>query len=74
MTQMTATTATKSIRFRTARPQPAGFLARFFAAWKQRRQKRRDEMWLTRQPDHLLRDIGISRGEIEAIISHGRYR
>jgi uncharacterized protein YjiS (DUF1127 family) len=73
MTQMTATTARKSIRVRTA-PQPFGLLARLIARWRRRRQLRRDESWLQRQPDYLLRDIGVSRGEIETLIRRGRYR
>jgi uncharacterized protein YjiS (DUF1127 family) len=46
----------------------------FFAGWLRRRRMRRDELWLQSQPDYLLRDIGIGRGEIENIIRMGRYR
>lgn len=73
MSQMTASTATK-LRG-GAEPKPSGLLSRLFAAWLRRRQMRRDEMWLLRQPDYLLRDIGIDRSEIEAIVRRGqRYR
>jgi uncharacterized protein YjiS (DUF1127 family) len=35
---------------------------------------RRDTAWLKRQPDYLLRDIGVSREEIDTIIRDGRFR
>ncbi|MDQ7249108.1 hypothetical protein [Dongia sedimenti] len=73
MSQTAATTrnATRAI---AAMPQPTSLLARLFAAWRRRRQMRRDETWLQRQPDYLLRDIGIGRSEIEMTIRGGRYR
>jgi uncharacterized protein YjiS (DUF1127 family) len=41
-----------------------------FNAW---RRRRRDAAFLMRQPDHMLRDIGIGRAEIEIAVrgSHG---
>jgi uncharacterized protein YjiS (DUF1127 family) len=47
---------------------------RLLAGWQKRRQMRRDETWLLSQPDYLLRDIGISRREIDATIRKGRHR
>ena len=37
------------------------------------RARRRDEHFLLSQPDYILRDIGIGRGEIEAAV-RGRPR
>jgi uncharacterized protein YjiS (DUF1127 family) len=37
------------------------------------RARRRDEHFLLSQPDYILRDIGIGRGEIEAAV-RGRRR
>jgi uncharacterized protein YjiS (DUF1127 family) len=45
-----------------------------FARWRRWQRMRRDATWLQNQPDYLLRDIGISRSEISAIIRDGRYR
>ena len=38
-----------------------------------RRARRRDEFFLLSQPDYILRDIGIGRGEIESAV-RGRRR
>jgi uncharacterized protein YjiS (DUF1127 family) len=51
-----------------------GLLQSILALWQGRRRMRRDEAWLRGQPDYLLRDIGVGRNEIEAIIRNGRYR
>ena len=74
MTQMTAATARKPMRVATAMPQPLGFLARMIARWQRRQRQRRDQTWLQSQPDYLLRDIGVSRAEIEGILRGVRYR
>lgn len=62
--------ATRSISI-VKRP---GLLRETFMRWQIWRRVRRDEAWLRRQPDYLLRDIGVSRGEIETIIRRGRFR
>lgn len=46
----------------------------WFARWRRWQRMRRDTTWLQSQPDYLLRDIGISRDEIDTIIRNGRYR
>jgi uncharacterized protein YjiS (DUF1127 family) len=74
MTQMTAFTDRKSIGTRAPTAQVLGLLGRLFARWQSRRQLRRDQTWLQRQPDYMLRDIGIGRGEIETITRGGRFR
>jgi uncharacterized protein YjiS (DUF1127 family) len=51
-----------------------GLLQALTIGWKTRWRQRRDEAWLRGQPDYLLRDIGVGRNEIEAIIRKGRYR
>jgi uncharacterized protein YjiS (DUF1127 family) len=74
MTQMTAGAARKSMRVGTSIPQPLGFLARAIARWQRRQRQRRDQTWLQSQPDYLLRDIGVSRAEIEGILRGVRMR
>jgi uncharacterized protein YjiS (DUF1127 family) len=51
-----------------------GLLRGMLARWGLWRRARRDATWLQSQPDYLLRDIGISRAEISAIIRQPRYR
>jgi uncharacterized protein YjiS (DUF1127 family) len=58
---------------RTPLGRIAGALA---AAWRtvaRHRAMRRDEYFLLSQPDYILRDIGIGRGEIETAV-RGRRR
>jgi uncharacterized protein YjiS (DUF1127 family) len=74
MTQMTATTDRKSVRLRAPMPRPLGLLGRLIARWQRRQRQRRDEGWLSGQPDYLLRDIGVSRTDIETMLRGGRYR
>jgi uncharacterized protein YjiS (DUF1127 family) len=54
----------------------AGLLRRMRRGWEmlqRRRRARRDELFLLSQPDYILRDIGIGRGEIEfAVRGRGR--
>jgi len=57
-----------------AKPKPFGLLMRLMARWRRWQRLRRDEALLWRQPDYLLRDIGVGRSEIERIIRKGRYR
>jgi uncharacterized protein YjiS (DUF1127 family) len=80
MSNMNAATITKQLNSRALATrnnavgaQP-GLLQGFFARWKQRRQMRRDEIWLKQQPDYLLKDIGVGRAEIETMLRLGRYR
>jgi uncharacterized protein YjiS (DUF1127 family) len=51
----------------------AGLLQEWFARWRLWRRIRRDEIWLKRQPDYLLNDIGLERSEIGTIVRHGRF-
>lgn len=46
-------------------PQLAGRLVAAYLAWVRRR---RDQSALLRQPDYLLRDIGLERREIDAAL------
>jgi uncharacterized protein YjiS (DUF1127 family) len=73
MTQMTAA-ARKSIGMSAKTAQSLGLLGRLIARWRSRQRLRRDETWLQSQPDYMLRDIGINRGEIETLIRRGRNR
>ena len=72
MSPMRAATATKPIPIKPT--IPLGLLLRLLTAWRRRRQLRRDQAALQSQPDYLLRDIGVSRAEIESIIRRRRYR
>jgi uncharacterized protein YjiS (DUF1127 family) len=73
MTQMTAA-ARKSMRAGTAMLHSLGVLGRLIAGWQRQQRQRRDQTWLQNQPDYLLRDIGVSRAEIETILRGARYR
>jgi uncharacterized protein YjiS (DUF1127 family) len=53
-------------------PRP-GLFQEWFMRWQLRRRIRRDEAWLQRQPDHLLRDVGLDRSEISAVVRNGRF-
>jgi uncharacterized protein YjiS (DUF1127 family) len=53
--------------------QRPGLLQGWLARWRLWRRVRRDEIWLKRQPDYLLKDIGLERGEIGTIVRHGRF-
>ncbi len=50
-----------------------GLLQEWLARWQVWRRIRRDEAFLRRQPDYLLRDIGLERSEIGAVVRKGRY-
>lgn len=43
-------------------------LVRLAARWRNGRRRRRDHADLMRQPEYLLRDIGIERHEIERLL------
>lgn len=43
-------------------------LGMLFVRWMQWQRRRRDQAALLRQPDYLLRDIGVARHEIERAI------
>jgi uncharacterized protein YjiS (DUF1127 family) len=45
-----------------------------FTGMMRRRQCRRDMLLVRDLPDHLLRDIGIQRGDIAAAVMCGRGR
>jgi uncharacterized protein YjiS (DUF1127 family) len=74
MTEITAITARKAIGRSTAMPHAFGLLGRWIAGWRNRQQTRRDRTWLQSQPDYMLRDIGVSRREIDVILQRGRTR
>ena len=79
MNSMTAARATKSIRHGTTTVEnnaakPFGLLMRLIAHWHRWQRLRRDKALLLSQPDYLLRDIGIDRNEIEAMIRGNRLR
>ena len=80
MSSIDAATLTKQLNAHAlatrnnAMAKKRGPLAGLLAGWLSRRKMRRDEIWLKQQPDYLLRDIGISRTEIEAIIGRGSNR
>ena len=60
----------------TARRTPlapiADAIGACWSAVSRHRATRRDEHFLLSQPDYILRDIGIGRGEIESAV-RGRY-
>ena len=66
----TMTSSSSSRSTGTSRPAPRAWsmLIRALRAMARRRQARRDELFLRNQSDHLLRDIGIKRAEITAIV------
>lgn len=49
-----------------------GLLQEWVARWRLWRRVRRDEAWLKRQPDYLLRDIGLERSRIAMAVREGR--
>jgi uncharacterized protein YjiS (DUF1127 family) len=51
-----------------------GLLQELFERWTLWRRARRDENWLRRQPDYLLRDIGLERRDINHALRQARYR
>ena len=51
-------------------PHPS-LLAEWFARFQLWRRVRRDEAWLKRQPDYLLKDIGLDRNEIGTVVRRG---
>lgn len=57
-------------RFGTATRHGPGFawLRRLLAAYLHWRRLRRDERFLLGQPDHILKDMGIARADIEGAI------
>jgi uncharacterized protein YjiS (DUF1127 family) len=71
------TTAAFSRRTMALRRIPlAPIVGAIAAAWRavaRQRAVRRDEYFLLSQPDYILRDIGIGRGEVEAAV-RGRRR
>jgi len=80
MNNINAATITKQLNARalamrttTVAKQP-GLLQELLAHFLRWRRVRRDEAWLKQQPDYMLRDLGISRGEIETMVRRGHYR
>jgi len=68
MTNYIADLAQPVRRHSATLPQLLGNVAAQLRNW---RQRRRDQNALMRQPEYLLRDIGIERHEIERAL-HGR--
>ena len=58
---------------RTPLAPVADAIAACWNAMVRHRTRRRDEYFLLSQPDYILRDIGIGRGEIESAV-RGRRR
>jgi uncharacterized protein YjiS (DUF1127 family) len=48
-------------------------LQTWYERWRLWRRVRRDEAWLKRQPDYLLKDIGLERSEIATTVRQGRF-
>jgi uncharacterized protein YjiS (DUF1127 family) len=72
---MTKNTFVGAARVVSTRPR-SGIFGRFFAALSKARQLQADrevEVYLARQPDRMLRDIGMSEAEIQDMRQrHGR--
>jgi uncharacterized protein YjiS (DUF1127 family) len=68
MTNYIAALARPMSRRSAALPQLLGAMATRFGNW---RRRHRDQNALMRQPEYLLRDIGLERHEIERAL-HGR--
>jgi uncharacterized protein YjiS (DUF1127 family) len=68
MTNYIAALARPMSRRSAALPQLLGSMATLVGNW---RRRRRDQNALMRQPEYLLRDIGLERHEIERAL-HGR--
>ena len=50
------------------------FLIALVAEFRRRHERRRAIIQLSQLSDHQLRDIGISRAEIDSAVHHGRDR
>ncbi len=80
MSNITAATITKQLNAHAvmnrsnAVPKQQGLLEELFARWQLWRRVRRDEAWLKRQPDYLLRDIGLERSDIDRALRSSDYR
>jgi uncharacterized protein YjiS (DUF1127 family) len=48
-------------------------LSQLAAGWRNGRRRRRDHADLLRQPEYLLRDIGLERHEIGAVLRRARH-
>ena len=57
-----------SLRVAENRIATPSAIAGWWRAMLQRSQARRDARFLLGQPDHLLRDIGLARSEIAAVV------
>ncbi|WP_395015487.1 hypothetical protein [Dongia sp.] len=72
MTSYIGTLARPMGRHSAALPRLLGHIAVQFLNW---RRRRRDHVLLMRQPEYLLRDIGLERHEIDgALRGRDRYR
>jgi uncharacterized protein YjiS (DUF1127 family) len=80
MSNINAATITKQLNTHAlmtrsnAVAQQPGMLKGWFARWQLWRRMRRDEAWLKRQPDYLLRDVGLERNEINRALRQTGWR
>jgi uncharacterized protein YjiS (DUF1127 family) len=68
MNKTTIVSAARAATSDTAAARPSGIFARMFAALSKARQMQADrevEIYLARQPDRMLSDIGMSESEIQ---------
>ena len=67
---MTITSETTGSTRRLEQPRHSllAWLQRLVEAYARRRRMREDERFLLSQPDHILKDMGISRAEIEGAV------
>jgi uncharacterized protein YjiS (DUF1127 family) len=70
MTSYIGTLARPMGRRGAALPRMLGHVTAQFLKWHRRR---RDRDALMRQPDYLLRDIGLERRDIDAALRRARY-
>jgi uncharacterized protein YjiS (DUF1127 family) len=66
-----AANATRAERIAPVDPR-AGRIITMLRAVGRRWRARRDAARLSQYPDQMLKDIGVSRGEIESAVRHGR--
>ena len=66
------------IHFRTGElrryGQGVGWLSRLSRRWRSTIETRRAIRYLSTADDHMLKDIGASRGGVDWLVRHGRLR
>ena len=68
---MTAKTLTGEIRVGTERQSPLEYVLALFRAYRKWRSAKKSIEQLQMMDDHMLKDIGIPRGEIRYIVMTG---